>query len=44
MNWNMTLSGRLELEFGAVECEFGGLSPPTLTPVVQCHNFFHNLD
>jgi len=31
--------GRLELEFGGIECEFGGLNPLASTSVEKCHNF-----
>jgi len=32
--------GRLELDFGGIDCEFGGLSPLASTNVEKCHNFF----
>jgi len=32
--------GRLKLDFGGIDCEFGGLSPLASTSVEQCHNFF----
>ena len=32
--------GRLELDFGGIDCEFGGLSPFASTSVEKCHNFF----
>jgi len=32
--------GRLELDFGGIDCEFGGLSPLASTSVEKCHNFF----
>jgi len=32
--------GRLELDFGGILCEFGGLSPLLSTSVEKCHNFF----
>ena len=35
--------GRLELDFGNIDCEFEGLSPLASTSVEQCHNFFNNL-
>jgi len=31
--------GRLELDFGGIDCEFGGLSPLASTSVEKCHNF-----
>jgi len=41
----MTLSARLDLEFGVTDYEFGGIIPLTPTSVEQCHFlFFHNLD
>jgi len=35
--------GRQELEFGGIDCEFGGLSPLASTSVKMCHNFLNNL-
>ena len=32
--------GRLELDFGGIDCEFAGLSPLASTSVEKCHNFF----
>jgi len=32
--------GRLELDFGNIDCELGGLSPLASTSVEKCHNFF----
>jgi len=32
--------GRLELDFGCIDCEFEGLSPLASTSVEKCHNFF----
>jgi len=32
--------GRQELDFGGIDCEFGGLSPLVSTSVEKCHNFF----
>jgi len=32
--------GRLKLNFGSIDCEFGGLSPLASTSVEKCHNFF----
>jgi len=32
--------GRLELDVGGIDCEFGGLSPLASTSVEKCHNFF----
>jgi len=40
MNWKMTLLEGLELEFGSIDCEFGGLGPLAPTSVEQCHNIF----
>jgi len=31
---------RLQLDFGGIDCEFGGLSPLSSTSVELCHNFF----
>ena len=31
---------RLELDFGDIDYEFGGLSPLASTSVEQCHNTF----
>jgi len=36
----MTLSGRLELRFGGIDCEFGGLLPPFATSFEQRNKFF----
>jgi len=37
----MTLSWRLELEFGSIDCEFGGFSPPASTSVERVsHHLF----
>jgi len=33
-------TGRLELDFGGIDCEFGGLSPLVSTSAEKCHNFF----
>jgi len=33
VNWKMTLSGRLQFEFGSIDCGFGELSPPDHTSV-----------
>jgi len=35
--------GKLELDFGGIDCEFAGLSPLASTSVEKCHNFFNNL-
>ena len=35
--------GRIELDFGGIDCEFGGLSPLASTSVEKCHNFFNYL-
>jgi len=32
--------GKLELDFGRIDCEFGGLSPLASTSVEKCRNFF----
>jgi len=32
--------GRLELDFGGIDCEFGELSPLASTSVEKCHNIF----
>jgi len=32
--------GRLELDCGSIDCEFGGVSPLASTSVERCHNFF----
>jgi len=32
--------GRLELDFGGIDCEFGGLRPLASTSAEKCHNFF----
>jgi len=32
--------GRLELDFGGIDCEFGGLRPLFPTFVEKGHNFF----
>jgi len=32
--------GRLELDFGGIDCEFGGLRPLASTSVEKCHNLF----
>jgi len=32
--------GRLELDFGGINCEFRGLRPLASTSVEKCHNFF----
>ena len=34
---------RLELDFGGIDCEFGGLSPLASTSVEKFHSFFNNL-
>jgi len=31
---------RLELDFGGIDCEFGGLSPLASSSAEKCHNFF----
>jgi len=31
--------GRLELDFGGIDCEFWGLSPLASTSVEKCDNF-----
>ena len=33
-------TGRIELDFGGIDCEFAGLSPLSYTSVERCHNFF----
>ena len=35
--------GKLELDFGGIDCELAGLSPLASTSVEKCHNFFNNL-
>jgi len=35
--------GRLELDFGDIDCEFGGLSPLASTSAERYHNFFNDL-
>jgi len=35
--------GRLELDFGGIDCKFRGLSPLASTSVEKGHNFFSNL-
>jgi len=35
--------GRLELDFGGIDCEFGGLIPLASTSVEKCHNFCNHL-
>jgi len=32
--------GRLELDFGDIDCDFEGLSPLASTSVEKSHNFF----
>jgi len=32
--------GRIELDFGGIDCEFEGLSPLASTSVEKGHNFF----
>jgi len=32
--------GRLELDFGDIDCEVGGLSPLASISDKKCHNFF----
>jgi len=41
MNWKMALSGRLELGFGGIECEFGGGS--ARLPPLQLKSFTTSL-
>jgi len=45
MNWNMSLSGRLELEFGDIDCEFGASTRllPLLLNSVITRTIFHGL-
>jgi len=33
-------TGRLELDLGGIDCEFGGIRPLASTSVEKCHNFF----
>jgi len=33
-------TGRQEVDFGGIDCEFGGLSPLASTSVEKCHNVF----
>jgi len=38
-NWKLTLSKRLELEFGGVHCGPDGVIPSAPTSFEQCHTF-----
>jgi len=35
--------GKLELDFGGIDCEFGGISPLVSTSVESVTTFFNNL-
>jgi len=36
-NWKLTLSGRLEVEFGGIHCGFEDVIPTAPTSFEQCH-------
>ena len=35
--------GRLQLDFGGIDCEFGRLSPLAPTSAERYHSFFNNV-
>jgi len=40
MNGKNDFMGRLELDFGGIDCDVGGLSPLASNSIEKCDNFF----